>query len=107
MFRFLARTLGLFLIAAGFVGLVIDGTRSIANGTVMFVPLGEVAYRVLGERYLLLQPAIERHLHPALWDPVVLNFTLLPASVVGFVIGALLLWLGQKPAEPIGYAVGR
>ena len=102
MFRFLARTLGLLLIAAGFVGLVIDGTRSIASG-VMFTPLGEVAYRMFGERYLLLQPAIERHVHPALWDPVVLNLTLLPASVVGFLLGVLLLWLGQKRPEPIGF----
>ena len=107
MFRFLARTLGLILIAAGFVGLVIDGTRSIANGALNFTALGEVAYRVLGERYLLLQPAIERHVHPLLWDPIVLNLTLAPASVVAFVLGAILLWLGRKPAEPIGYLARR
>jgi hypothetical protein len=107
MLRFLARALGLVLIAAGFVGLVIDGTRSIANGGVMFAPLGEVAHRVFGERYLLLQPAIERHVHPLLWDPVVLNLTLLPGSVVGFLLGVILLWLGQKRPEPIGFAHGR
>ena len=107
MLRFIARALGFVLIAAGFVGLVIDGTRSIANGGVMFTPLGEAAYRVFGERYLLLQPAIERHVYPALWDPVLLNVTLLPASVVGFVLGIVLLWLGQKRPEPIGYAIGR
>jgi hypothetical protein len=107
MLRFLARTLGLLLIAAGFVGLVIDGTRSIANSGVMFTPLGQVAHRLFGERYLLLQPAIERHVHPTLWDPVVLNLTLLPASVVGFLLGVLLLWLGQKRPEPIGFATGR
>src|SRR5918997_4648205 len=107
MLRFLARALGLVLIAAGFVGIVIDGTRSIANGTVMFTPLGEAAFRLFGERYLLLQPAIERHVHPLLWDPIVLNLTLLPASVVGFFLGVLLLWLGQKPPEPIGFATGR
>ena len=27
--------------------------------------------------------------------------------MVGFVIGAVLLWLGQKPAEPIGYRAER
>jgi hypothetical protein len=107
MLRFLARALGLVLIAVGFVGLVIDGTRSIANGTVMFTPLGEVAFRVFGERYLLLQPAIERHVHPFLWDPIVLNLTLLPASAVAFLLGVVLLWLGQKRPEPIGFASGR
>ena len=107
MFRFLARVVGLVLVAAGFVGIVIDGTRSIANGTVMFTPLGEAAFRVLGERYLLLQPAIERHVSQWLWDAVVLKFTLLPASVVGFVLGVILLWLGQKRPEPLGFAHGR
>jgi hypothetical protein len=107
MLRFLLRAFGLILIAAGFVGLVVDGTRSIANGALMFTPLGEAAHHLLGERYLLLQPAIERHLHPALWDPVVLNLTLLPASVVTFLAGVLLLWLGQKRPEPIGFATGR
>jgi hypothetical protein len=107
MFRFLARFLGFILIAAGFVGLVIDGTRSIANGTLMFTPLGAVGFRVFGERYLLLQPAIERHVHPALWDPVVLTLTLLPASALGIALGVLLLWLGQKRPEPIGFATGR
>jgi hypothetical protein len=103
MFRFLARAIGLLLIAAGFVGMVIDGTRSIANGAMTFSPIGEVAFRLLGERYLLLQPAIERHIHPLLWDPIVLNLTLLPASVVAFALGALLLWLGQKPPQTIGF----
>ena len=107
MLRFIARALGLILIAAGFVGIVIDGTRSIANGTVMFTPLGEAAFRVFGERYLLLQPAIERHVHPLLWDPIVLNLTLLPGSVVAFLLGVFLLWLGQKRPEPIGFAHGR
>ncbi len=107
MFRFLVRALGLILVAAGFVGLVIDGTRSIANGSVMFTPFGEVAFRLLGERYLLLQPAIERHIHPVLWDPIILNLTLLPGSVVAFLLGVVLLWLGQKRPEPIGFATGR
>jgi hypothetical protein len=107
MLRFLARMLGLLLIAAGFVGLVIDGTRSIANGALTFTALGEVGYRVLGERYLLLQPAIERHIHPFLWDPIVLNLTLAPAALFALVLGAILLWLGRKPVEPIGYMARR
>jgi hypothetical protein len=106
MFRFLARMLGLFLIAAGFVGLVIDGTRSIANGALTFTALGEVGYRLLGDRYLLLQPAIER-IHPFLWDPILLSLTLAPAAVFALVLGAILLWLGRKPVEPIGYLARR
>jgi hypothetical protein len=106
MFRFLVRFLGLILVAASFVGLVIDGTRSIANGTVSFTPLGEVAFRLFPKSFPLIEPAVTRHVHPLLWDPVLLNLFLLPAAVMGFVLGALLLWLGRKREEPIGYLAG-
>ena len=91
----------------GFVGLVIDGTRSIANGLVSFTPLGEVAFRLFPKGFPLIEPAVTRHVHPWLWDPVLLNFFLLPASVLGFLLGALLIWIGRKPEEPIGYLAGR
>ena len=106
MFRFLARAFGLLLVALGFVGLVIDGTRSIANGAPTFTALGEVAYRLFGERYLQLQPALER-VHRALWDPIVLNLMLTPAAILAFVLGVFLLWLGRKPVEPLGYVTTR
>jgi hypothetical protein len=107
MLRFLARVLGLLLVAAGFVGLVIDGTRSIANGAVSFTPLGELAFSLFPQSFPLIEPAVTRHVHPWLWDPVLLNLFLLPASVVGFALGAALLWLGQKPPEPVGYRAER
>ena len=72
MIRFLVRLAGYVLIAAGFVSLVIDGARSIANSAVMVTPLGETLALLLRERYLQIQPAVERNLHPLLWDPVLL-----------------------------------
>ena len=106
MFRFLARFAGLLLIAAGFVGLVFDGTRSIANGALSFKPLDEVAFQLFPKIFPLIEPAVTRHVHPWLWDYVLLNLFLMPASVLGFLLGALLLWLGQKREEPIGYLAG-
>jgi hypothetical protein len=100
--RFLFRLLGYVVIGGGFVLLVLDGARSIANQTLSLTPFGELAYRVFSERYLLLQPAIERHIHPLLWDPVVLNFTLLPACFVTLAFGFLLLLIGRKPSPGIG-----
>ena len=41
----------------------------------------------------LAQPAIERHVHPVLWDPVILTVLLTPAFVVLGVPGVLLLLL--------------
>jgi hypothetical protein len=103
MLRFLARVLGLVLVAASFVGLVIDGTRSIANGAVTFTPLGKLAFALFPQTFPLIEPTVTRNVHPWLWDPVLLNLFLVPAAVAGFVLGILLLWLGQRPPEPIGY----
>lgn len=105
MLRFLARVLGLLLLAAGFVGLVVDATRSIANETVSFTPLGDVAAMLLPRAFPTL-PATVGGIHPALWDPVLVSLFLVPAAVAGVVLGALLLWLGQRRAEPIGYPAG-
>jgi hypothetical protein len=107
MLRFLARFVGLLLIAAGFVGLVVDGTRSVANNALSFTPLGQVLYDRFPKLFPLIEPAVTRNLHPWLWDPVLLNIFLAPASILGFLTGALLLWLGRPPAEPIGYLAGR
>ena len=103
MLRFVVRVLGFLAIAGGFVMLVVDGTRTLANGSLSFMALGEVGFRLLGERYLLLQPGIERHIHPLLWDPLVLHLTLMPASLVLLAIGLGLVMLGRKPPEPIGF----
>lgn len=102
MIRALLRFIAYIVIGGGFVLLVLDGARSIANQELSLTPFGELAYRAFGEKYLLLQPAIERHVHPLLWDPVVLNLTLLPACAVTLAIGFLLLALGRKPEPGIG-----
>ena|SRR5215212_105321 len=102
MVRFLLRVLGLLLLAAGFVGLVIDGTRSIANSQVVLTPFGELAFSLFPRSFPLIEPTVTR-LNPFLWDPIVRTLLLLPASVFGFALGAAFLWLGRRPPEPIGY----
>ncbi len=103
MFRFLFRLIGLALVAGGFVQLVVDGSRSIANSALTWTPLGESLFLLLRERYLLLQPAIERHIHPLVWDPVVLNLTLVPTCIVAILLGLLLIRLGRSREMQLGY----
>jgi hypothetical protein len=105
--RFLLRLLGYLLIAAGFVAFVIDGAHSIANSTLQFTALGEVLATVLRERYLLIQPMIERQIHPLLWDPVMLNVMLAPVALIALALGFLLLWLGATPEPRIGIVTRR
>ncbi|MDU0338347.1 hypothetical protein [Bosea rubneri] len=105
--RFLVRILGYLLVAGGFVVLLTDGARSIANSALRFTPLGETLLALFGERFRQLQPAVERNLHPLLWDPVLLHLMLVPTALAGLLLGFLLLWLGAEPKPLIGIVTRR
>lgn len=105
--RFLFRLIGYLAVAAGFVALVIDGARSIANAGLRFTPVGEVLSAVIQERYALMQPAIERNIHPWLWDPVLLTVLRSPIALAALLLGFGLLWLGRRPQDVIGIVTRR
>ncbi len=105
--RFLLRLFGYLLVAAGFVSVVIDGARSIANSAVQYTTLNLALSTLLGARMDALQPAIERGIHPALWDPVMLNLLLAPAALVAVLVGFLLVRLGTPPEPGIGIVTRR
>jgi hypothetical protein len=105
--RFLVRMLGYLLVAGGFIALLTDGARSIANSFLRFTPLGETGLTFLGERFRQLQPAVERNLHPLLWDPVLVNVLQVPTAAAGLLLGFLLLWLGAAPKPQIGIVTRR
>jgi hypothetical protein len=107
MVRFLLRLIGYLSVAAGFVALVIDGARSIANAGLRFTPVSDVLIAVIQERYQLIQPAIERNLHPWLWDPLLLSLMRAPAAAAALLLGFALLWLGRRPDEVIGIVTRR
>jgi hypothetical protein len=86
-----AQILGLLALAAGFFVGVLDSTRSIANNTIELTPLGATGFWLLPKQFVLLEPAITRNIHPLLWDPLLLNFLMLPTVVVLFVAGTVLL----------------
>jgi len=105
--KFLARSLGLLLIAAGFIGLVIDGTRSIVNNAVSFASIRKVGETFFPSGIASLEGSIAQRGYPWLWDPIATYVLQMPASITAFLVGALLMWVGQKPLEPIGYLAGR
>ncbi len=107
MVRFLLRMLGYLSVAAGFVVLVLDGARSIANSAVLFTPFGQTLALLLRERYASLQPMVERNIHPLLWDPVLLGLMRAPAALVACLLGFLLLWAGTPPRPEVGVLTRR
>lgn len=104
MIRFLFRFVGLWILAAGFVFFVYDGTKSIAGNALYTTKLGDTWNAVHSASLQMLQPAIERHVGVWLWDPVALKILTAPTWVVLGILGALLILLGRKKKPLIGYA---
>jgi beta-lactamase regulating signal transducer with metallopeptidase domain len=103
MIRFLLRTLGLLFLAAAFIFLVYDGTRSIAANVLLYSKADEIWSLVHQASLQQLQPSIEKHAPPWLWDPVVTTVLDAPAVVVFGIIGAILILLGRRKKRLIGY----
>ena len=102
MLRLIFRFIALMLLAAAFAALVIDGARSLSDSALVLTPLGKTLFNLFPTRCPLLQPAIERHVSPVLWDPVVVSLLLLPTWLVAGVTGALLMRLTRRRRAPIG-----
>jgi hypothetical protein len=103
MIRFLLRAAALLLLASGFVALVLDGTRSIAADTLVWLDAGTLVQSLAAPRLAQLQPAAER-LSPLLWDPVLVTALKGPIFLHLSVLGAFLLLLTRRSAPKIGYS---
>ncbi len=95
------RALALFFGLIGLAVLVVDLAGSLsAQGTPALEPLGAWWAWLHRDSLLLLQPAIERHLTPALWDPGVQTLLEWPAAPqflgLAAAFGLLALWRRRK-----------
>jgi hypothetical protein len=102
MIRFVFRFIGLWILAAGFVALVRDGTKSIAGNAVFITKLSEDWNNLHPASLASIQPAIERHA-PWLWDPVMLAILAAPTWLALGIIGSILMLVGRKRKPLIGY----
>jgi hypothetical protein len=102
MIRLAFRLLGLILLAGAFAALIIDGTRTIAGGSLSMTPLSETLLWAM-PKFANLQPQIE-HLNRYLWDPVTVTLLKLPTFAVAGVLGFLALALRQRKRTRIGYS---
>ncbi len=104
MIRFLLRTLGLLFLAAAFIFLVYDGTRSIAANMVLYTKVDEIWSLVHQASLQQLQPLIEKKAPPWVWDPVMTTVLDAPATAALAIVGAILILLGRRKKPLIGYA---
>lgn len=97
-YMMILRTLGVWSLLVAMVALTIDGTQSLASGEGQWIitPLGEHWFKLHAASLNMAQAAVERHVVPWLWDPVILSVLQVPTWVFFGVLGLMLYWLGQR-----------
>jgi hypothetical protein len=105
MIRFILRFLGLLLLALGFIFLVYDGTKSIADQTLYLSTVGSAWANIHQSSLSALQPLVDRLVGHWFWQGVVQRYFLdQPAFLVLAIVGGILILLGRKKRPLIGYA---
>ena len=91
------RLLGLLLLAASVVSVGYDIIATF-TGSVggLMMSVGEQWGKLNPASLNLVQAIVQRYLHPALWDPLLVNILLLPAWLVFGAPGLLLYLLGRE-----------
>jgi hypothetical protein len=105
MIRFVFRFVGLVSLALGFLVLVHDGTKSIADQKVYISSVESTWDNIHQSSLAALEPAVEKLAGPWVWTGVIQPYFLKqPVSLVLVIVGAILILLGRKKKPLIGYA---
>jgi hypothetical protein len=103
MIRGFFRLVGLLLLAGGFVFMVYDGARFVADNTLRFTRFGQFWNDVNQSSQQAFHARIESF-SPWLWDNVVRVILDQPAFAVMAVLGILLMLLFRPRKPLIGYS---
>jgi hypothetical protein len=103
MIRFLFRFIGLICLAAAFILVIYDGTKSIAANRLFFTSVRTLWELINAGSLQKLKPLIVPYAGGLLWDPVMLAILAAPSwSLLGG-FGILLLMFGRRKKPLIGY----
>jgi hypothetical protein len=104
MIRFLFRFIGLICLAAAFILVIYDGTKSIAANNLYLTNVRTLWELINAGSLTKLKPLIEPYAGGILWDPVMVAVLAAPSwSLLGG-FGILLLMVGRRKKPLIGYA---
>ena len=103
MIRFVFRFIGLWILAAGFVALVRDGTKSIAGNAIFITRLGEDWNNLHAASQDALNALVTRFSGPAAWELATLYLLAAPTWLVLGIVGSLFMLIGRKKKPLIGY----
>jgi hypothetical protein len=95
------RVLSILFFLAGLVVLAVDLYSNVTmDGTLRLAALGDWWAWIHRDSLLLLQPAVERHISPVLWDPGIQTILEWPLAVELGVLGAIC-WLLRRRKRPL------
>jgi hypothetical protein len=104
MIRFLFRLVGLICLAAAFILVIYDGTKSIAANNLFLTSVRTLWDLINAGSLARLKPLIVPYANGYLWDPVMVGFLSAPSWVVLGAVGIVLILLGRRKRPLIGYA---
>lgn len=87
---------GTFSFFIGIFFVVLTGASLLSDfisgeGALVLRPLGQYWFEISPNSLQLIQPAVERYLHPYLWDPLIQSVLTWPAAIVFGLLAALFL----------------
>ena len=97
--RWFLSSIGWFMLAMGIATLGYDLVKSLASGSFSLSDTGSIWHAFHSESLQILEPALARHIHPYLWDPIILSLLLSPISLVLAILGFILLMLTRKKSR--------
>jgi hypothetical protein len=104
MIRFFFRFFGLICLAAAFILVIYDGTKSIAGNTLSLTTVRALWELLNAASLAKLRPLISPYAGGLLWDPVMTSILAAPSwGLLGF-LGILFLIFGRRKKPLIGYA---
>ena len=96
MIRFLFRSIGFLAIAAAFLLIIYDGTKSIAANAVFITTVRNLWDMINAASLASLRPLIETNFGRYAWDPAFTGFLNSPSWAVIGVLGIIFILLGRK-----------
>jgi hypothetical protein len=104
MIRSLSRLVGVVLLAAGFILLISDGAKSIADNRLAIYKLGQLWNDIHSTSLPALQALLAQYVPVWVWDPGIVAVLDQPAWLVLGILGIVLVLLGRRKRPLIGYA---
>jgi len=104
MIRFLLRFIGLLCLAAAFILVIYDGTKSIAGNGLALTSVRALWELINAGSLQKLEPMVRPYAGGLLWDPVMVTLLSAPAWGMFGLFGIVFILLGRKKRPLIGYA---